>query len=89
MKHILNALSKQESDMKITLVTSKTCHCADIEQELRVLGFSYERCDVEDQPELAQRFGIRHCPTLIVDERRVIPMDEGNVARLGQLLATD
>ncbi len=73
--------------MKITLLNSKTCHCSDLEQELNALGFSYERFFVEDNPELAERFGIRHCPTLIVDEKRVIPIDEQNVARLKELLA--
>jgi glutaredoxin len=75
--------------MKITLLTSKTGHCIDVEQELNVLGFSYERCDVEDNPELAERFGVRHCPTLIVDERRVIPIYEDNAARLRRLLAAE
>jgi glutaredoxin len=75
--------------MKITLLTSKTGHCIDVEQELNVLGFSYERCDVEDNPELAERFGVRHCPTLIVDERRVIPIDEENAAQLRRLLAAE
>jgi hypothetical protein len=56
---------------------------------LNVLGFSYERCDVEDNPELAERFGVRHCPTLIVDERRVIPIYEDNAARLRRLLAAE
>lgn len=75
--------------MKIILLTSKTCHCVDVEQELDVLGFEYERCDVEDDPALAERFGVRHCPTLIVDERRVIPIDEDNAAQLRQLLTTE
>ncbi|MCO6412745.1 MAG: hypothetical protein J5I92_08375 [Thiogranum sp.] len=75
--------------MKITLLTSKTCYCADVEQELNALGFSYERRDVEDHPELALRFGIRHCPTLIVDEHRVIPIDEDSAAKLRQLLTAD
>ncbi len=75
--------------MKITLLTNKMCHCVDVEQALDALGFEYERCDVEDSPGLAERFGVRHCPTLIVDERRVIPIDEDNVAQLGQLLAAD
>ena len=75
--------------MKITLLTSKTCYCIDVEQELNALGLSYERCDVEDSPELVQRFGVRHCPTLIVDERRVISIDEDNVAQLRQLLTAD
>jgi len=75
--------------MKITLLTSKTCHCIEVEQELKSLGFSCERCDVEDSPELVQRFGIRHIPTLIVDEQRVIPVDENNATRLRQLLIAD
>lgn len=75
--------------MKITLLTNKLCHCIDVEQELDALGFDYERCDVEDNPEVAERFGVRHCPTLIVDEHRVIPIDEDNVVRLRQLLAAD
>jgi glutaredoxin len=75
--------------MKIILLTSKTCHFIDVEKELNVLGFSYERCDVEDYPELAQRFGVRHCPTLIVDDHRVIPVDENNAAQLRQLLTAD
>jgi hypothetical protein len=74
-------------EMKITLLTSKMCRCIDVEQELDALGFDFERCDVEDDPAVAERFGIRHCPSLIVDERRVIPIDETNVARLRQLLA--
>lgn len=75
--------------MKITLLTNKMCHCVDVEQELEALGFDYERCDVEDDPALAERFNIRHCPTLLVDEQRVIPIDEDNVTRLRQLLAGD
>jgi uncharacterized protein (DUF302 family)/glutaredoxin len=72
--------------MKIALLTSKTCHCVDVEQELKALGFIYERCDVEDSPELVQRFDVRHFPTLIVDEHRVIPIDEDSATRLRQLL---
>lgn len=75
--------------MKITLLTNKMCHCADVEQALDALGFDYERCDVEDDPALVERFNIRHCPTLVVDERRVIPIDEDSVVRLRQLLAAD
>jgi len=75
--------------MEIILLTSKTCHFIDVEKELNVLGFSYERCEVEDHLELAQRFGVRHCPTLIVDEHRVIPIDENNATQLRQLLTAD
>jgi len=75
--------------MKIILLTSKTCHFIDVEKELNVLGFSYERCEVEDHPELVQQFGVRHCPTLIVDDHRVIPIDENNAVQLRQLLTAD
>jgi hypothetical protein len=49
-------------------------HCADVEQELEALGFNYELCDVEDDPTLAEKFSIRHRPTLILDEHRGSPM---------------
>lgn len=75
--------------MKIILLTSNTCHCVDVEKELTTLGFSYEICDVEDCPDLVQRFGIRHCPTLILDDQRAIFVDAGNVTQLRQLLAAD
>ena len=75
--------------MKITLLTSKSCHCFAVEQELNALGLRYERYDVEDSPELARRFNIRHCPTLIVDEHRVIPIDEENAIQLQQMLTAE
>ncbi len=75
--------------MKITLLTSEPCNCIAVEKELQALGFAYERRYVEDEPEIAERFGIRHCPTLIIDERRVIAIDEANAAQLRQLLTAD
>jgi len=32
--------------MKIIFLTSKTCHFIDVEKELNLLGFSYERFEV-------------------------------------------
>ncbi len=61
--------------MNITLLTTRTCHCSNIEQELRDLGLMYERCYAEEHPELVERFRIRHCPVLIIDEARVIAVD--------------
>jgi len=75
--------------MKIILLTSKSCRCAEVEQELIGLGFGYKRYDVEDRPELARWFGIRHFPTLIVDECRVIPIEKDDGTRLRQLLTVD
>jgi len=75
--------------MKITLLTSEPCNCIAVEKELQALGFAYERRYVEDEPEIAERFGIRHCPTLIIDEQRVVAIDEANAAQLRQLLTAD
>lgn len=61
--------------MDIKLLTTRTCHCSNIEQELRDLHLVYERCYVEEHPELVERFKVRHCPVLIIDETRVIPVD--------------
>ena len=71
--------------MDIKLLTTRTCHCSNIEQELQDLGLTYECCYAEDHPELVERFHIRHCPVLIVDETRVIPVDglmEGQIRAL-------
>lgn len=71
--------------MDIKLLTTRTCHCSNIEQELRDLDLVYERCYVEEHPELVERFKVRHCPVLIIDETRVIPVDgltEGQIRTL-------
>lgn len=71
--------------MDIKLLTTRTCHCSNIEQELRDLNLVYERCYVEEHPELVARFKVRHCPVLIIDETRVIPVDgltEGQIRTL-------
>lgn len=61
--------------MRFKLVTTQNCHCSSIEQELNDLGLGYELIYAEDQPELVARLGIRHCPVLVVDDRRLIPVD--------------
>ena len=71
--------------MDIKLLTTRACRCSNIEQELLDLGLVYEYCYAEEHPELVERFGIRHCPVLIVDETRVIPVDglrEGQIRSL-------
>ena len=71
--------------MDIKLLTTRTCHCSNIEQELRDLELVYERCYVEEHPELVERFKVRHCPVLIIDDARVIPVDgltEGQIKAL-------
>lgn len=71
--------------MDIQLLTTRTCHCSNIEQALRDLELVYERCYIEEHPELVERFKVRHCPVLIIDDARVIPVDgltEGQIKAL-------
>lgn len=73
--------------MNIILLTTQDCHCSNIEQELLDIGVVYERCYAEDHPELVERFQIRHCPVLIVNNQRLIPIDglqEGQISALLQ-----
>ena len=74
--------------MDIKLLTTRTCHCSNIEQELRDLGLTYERCYAEEHPGLVERFQIRHCPVLIIDEARVIPVDGLMEGQIRALLTT-
>lgn len=74
--------------MDIKLLITRTCHCSSIEQELRDLGLMYERCYAEEHPELVERFQVRHCPVLIIDEARVIPVDGLMEGQIKTLLAT-
>ncbi|MEW5790748.1 MAG: glutaredoxin family protein [Pseudomonadota bacterium] len=72
--------------MNIKLVTTRSCHCNAIEQELRDLGLDYEFLYAEEQPELVARFAIRHCPMLIIDDMHVIPVDGQSEGQLRALL---
>lgn len=55
--------------MIVKLIATKLCtHRPNLEHELRDLGIHYELVFVEDEPELAQHYGIRHSPNLVVDE---------------------
>lgn len=75
--------------MDIKLLTTRTCHCSNIEQELRDLDLVYERCYVEEHPELVERFKVRHCPVLIIDETSVIPVDGLTEGQIRTLLNLD
>ena len=75
--------------MNIKLLTTRTCHCSSIEQELRDLDLMYERCYAEEHSELVERFQIRHCPVLIIDEARVIPVDGLTEGQIKAMLNLD
>lgn len=68
------------------LLTTHTCHCSNIEQALRDLEIIYQRCYVEEHPELMERYKIHHCPVLIIDGARVIPVDGLTEGQLRDLL---
>lgn len=68
------------------LLTTHTCHCSNIEQALRDLKIDYERRYVEENQELMERYKIRHCPVLIIDEARVIAVDGLTEGQLRNLL---
>lgn len=71
--------------MKIELIATHGCsHRAGLEQELRDLGCEYELLYVEEHPEVAARYGIRHSPNLVVNGKVVSrgPIPEGELRRL-------
>lgn len=54
--------------MEVMVIATKGCtHCANLSRELDDLGVKYRLVYAEDAPELADRFGIRHSPNLVVD----------------------
>lgn len=58
--------------MDVKIIATRTCsHCPNLERELKDLGIDYEVLRVEDHPELAEKYAIRHSPNLVVDDEVV------------------
>lgn len=58
--------------MNVQIVATKTCsHYPNLTRELDDLGIGHDVIFIEDRPELAQRYTIRHSPNLVVDGRIV------------------
>ena len=58
--------------MEVKVITTRQCsHRTNLEHELRDLGIDYESLIVEEHPEVAEKYGIRHSPNLIVDDQVV------------------
>jgi len=54
--------------MDVLVIATKDCsHCANLVGELEELGVEYRLVYAEDEPELVQKYTIRHSPNLIVD----------------------
>ena len=55
--------------MNVLIIATKDCsHRSTLEKELHDLGVEYRLIYAEDEPELVQKYGIRHSPNLIVDD---------------------
>ncbi len=64
---------KTEADAasdSILLFTTKTCpNCPNAKRQLASQGIEYTLVDCEEQPALAQKYGIKSVPTLVVGEK--------------------
>jgi glutaredoxin len=55
--------------MNVMIIATKDCsHCVNLARELDDLGVVHRLVYAEDEPELVQKYGIRHSPNLIVDD---------------------
>jgi len=54
--------------MDIKVIATKGCtHCPNIERELQDLNVGYEVLFVEENPDVVEKFNIRHSPNLVID----------------------
>ncbi|MDX5374360.1 MAG: thioredoxin family protein [Gammaproteobacteria bacterium] len=54
--------------MQVKIIATRDCnHRPNLERELNALDIPYQLVFAEDQPDEAQRLGIRHSPNLVVD----------------------
>ncbi|MFZ5659285.1 MAG: glutaredoxin family protein [Pseudomonadota bacterium] len=68
--------------MDVQIIATKGCtHRPNLEKELRDLGIPHQVVFVEDHPEVAARYHIRHSPNLVVDGQVVFTRqpDEGEL----------
>jgi len=55
--------------MNVLIIATKGCsHCGDLSKELNDLGIEHKLVYAESEPELVEKYSIRHSPNLIVDE---------------------
>ncbi len=58
--------------MHVMILATKGCsHCRNFSRELDDLGIDHEIHYCDDEPELVEKFRIRHSPNLIVDNQIV------------------
>lgn len=76
--------------MNIQIFCTHSCsHRPNLERELQDIGVDYQVVFVEDEPELATQFCIRHSPSLVVNNQLVCTgqPDEAELRRI--LVLTD
>ncbi len=63
-----NESAKTKSSCEVKLFATRTCpNCAQAERLLREADIRYTKMLAEENPELAQKLGIRQAPTLVID----------------------
>ena len=54
--------------MNVMIMATKNCsHCKNFSRELDDIGIEHDVVYCDDNPELVQKYGIRHSPNLIVN----------------------
>lgn len=54
--------------MNVMIMATKECsHCKNFSRELDAIGIEHSVVYCDDNPELVQKYGIRHSPNLIVN----------------------
>ncbi|GBE07771.1 hypothetical protein BMS3Bbin11_01905 [bacterium BMS3Bbin11] len=55
--------------MNVLIIATKGCrHCNNLATELNELGIEHKLVYAESEPELVEKYSIRHSPNLIVDD---------------------
>ncbi len=55
--------------MKVLVLATRGCsHCKTFSKELDEIGIEHEIHYCDDEPELVEKYAIRHSPNLIVDD---------------------
>ncbi|PCJ88855.1 MAG: thioredoxin family protein [Thiotrichaceae bacterium] len=54
--------------MNVMIMATKNCsHCKNFSRELDDIGIEHDVVYCDDNPELVQKYGIRHSPNMIVN----------------------
>lgn len=58
--------------MNVMILATKNCsHCKNFSRELDDIGIEHSVIYCDDEPDLVQKYGIRHSPNLIVNDEVV------------------